>query len=166
MTSTTAEILTSSGDRDGSYEWATPQAAYDKLNRRFGLFTLDPAATAENAKCERFFNIEDDGLAQPWEGRVFCNPPYGRELGEWVAKAADEVMMGHAALVCMLIPARTDTKWWHDYVMQFAYRVLFVRGRIKFEQEGKDNSATFASVVVIFGPRQEEGGPIFESWVP
>jgi site-specific DNA-methyltransferase (adenine-specific) len=86
-------------------EWATPQGLFDELNREF-RFTLDPCATAENAKCERYYTKADDGLAQDWSGeRVFCNPPYGREIGKWVAKCAS----GQADLSVMLIPARTDT---------------------------------------------------------
>jgi phage N-6-adenine-methyltransferase len=92
--------------------WATPQEFYDALNAEFE-FTLDPCATAENAKCAKYFTIEDDGLVQDWTGHiVFMNPPYGREIGKWVKKAAES----NATVVCLL-PARTDTRWWHDYVL-------------------------------------------------
>ena len=94
-------------------EWETPQALFEELNRIFGGFTLDPYATAENAKCARYFTREDDGLTQPWSGKVFMNPPYGREIGRWVEKAHWVSLEG--ALVVCLLPARTDTRWWHEY---------------------------------------------------
>lgn len=72
-----------------SNEWATPQDFFEKLNKEF-LFTLDPCATAENAKCKKYFTEADDGLAQSWDNeRVFCNPPYGRSLKDWVKKASE-----------------------------------------------------------------------------
>lgn len=77
-------------------EWATPQAFFDELNAEFN-FTLDPCATSENAKCARYFTKEDDGLAQSWSGeRVFCNPPYGRDINKWVEKAYNEAVCGGA----------------------------------------------------------------------
>ena len=102
-----------------SNEWATPQDFFDVLDAEFG-FTLDPCATAENAKCAQYFTQSDDGLSQPWEGMVFMNPPYGREIGAWVAKAHSESLKG-ATVVC-LIPARTDTRYWHEYVIGGALR--------------------------------------------
>jgi site-specific DNA-methyltransferase (adenine-specific) len=92
-------------------EWETPQALFDELSHIFGGFTLDPCATTQNAKCTRFFTREDDGLSQPWTGKVFVNPPYGREIGKWVRKAYEESQNG--ALVVCLLPARVDTRWWH-----------------------------------------------------
>lgn len=93
-------------------DWATPQDLYDKLNSVFS-FTLDPCATDANHKCDRYFTEADDGLTQSWDGeRVFMNPPYGREIGHWVKKAS-EIKGG---LVVCLVPARTDTRWWHDNV--------------------------------------------------
>ena len=94
-----------------SNEWATPQALFDELDREFH-FTLDPCATPENAKCRKFYTIEDDGLSKDWSGEtVFCNPPYGREISKWVEKAA-----ASATTTVMLIPARTDTTYFHDYI--------------------------------------------------
>ncbi|MFE4203797.1 DNA N-6-adenine-methyltransferase, partial [Aneurinibacillus aneurinilyticus] len=93
-------------------EWATPQDFFDQLNEEF-KFTLDPCATHESAKCARYFTEEDNGLAQDWAGEVvFMNPPYGRVLGQWVKKAFEESVKG-ATVVCLL-PARTDTRWFHD----------------------------------------------------
>lgn len=124
-------------------EWATPQAFFDKLDDEFH-FTLDPCATPQNAKCKRFFTQADDGLSKKWTGRVFMNPPYGRGIGAWVKKAYESAMGG--VIVVCLLPARTDTKWWHDYCMKGEMR--FIRGRLKFG-DGK-NSAPFPSAVVIF----------------
>ena len=129
-------------------QWATPQAFFDELNREFH-FTLDVAADATNHKCPAYYDKTVDGLKQPWVtsggGGVFCNPPYGREIGQWVKKAYEESLRG--ATVVMLIPARTDTKWFHDYIYHKA-EVRFVKGRLKFGDS--DNSAPFPSMVVIF----------------
>lgn len=129
-----------------SSEWSTPQDFYDRLNTEFH-FTLDPCATAENAKCENFFTISDDGLSKPWAGRVFMNPPYGREISQWVEKAATEASKEYCEFVVGLVPSRTDTIWWHEWVMQ-AREVRLVRGRLKFA--GHSNSAPFPSAVVIW----------------
>ena len=92
-------------------EWATPQDFFDKLDAEFH-FTLDPCCTHENAKCKKHYTIAENGLQQDWTGeRVFCNPPYGRKIGEWVKKAHDS-----KCLTVMLLPARTDTKWFHEYI--------------------------------------------------
>jgi len=128
-------------------EWATPKETYLALHREFG-FTLDPCSTHDNAKCERHFTLNEDGLSRDW-GRetVFMNPPYGREIILWMQKAYESSLKG-ATVVC-LVPARTDTKWWHDFAMKGEIR--FLRGRLKFN-EGK-NSAPFPSAVVVFRPQ-------------
>lgn len=127
-------------------EWATPQALFDALDAEFG-FTLDPCATPANAKCTTFFTASDDGLAQSWAGYVvFLNPPYGRQIGRWVKKAYESALEG-ATVVCLL-PARTDTAWWHDHVMKGEIR--FVRGRLKFGDA--TSAAPFPSAVVVFRP--------------
>ena len=129
-----------------SAEWATPQDLFDSLNTLYG-FDLDVAATAENSKCRRFFTKEDDGLSQDWGGcRVWCNPPYGRQIGKWVQKAYEESRKP-GTLVAMLLPARTDTAWFHDYAMKG--KVQFLRGRVRFG--GAENNAPFPSIIVIFG---------------
>ena len=125
--------------------WATPQDFFDKLNDEFG-FETDVCAVAENAKCKRFFTKEDDGLAQVWTGVCWMNPPYGREIGHWMAKAWRSAQAG-ATVVC-LVPARTDTAWWHDYAAKAEVR--FIRGRLKFG--GHQNAAPFPSAIVIFNP--------------
>ena len=128
-----------------SCEWETPQDFFDALNDEFH-FTLDPCSTDENAKCEKHYTKEDDGLAQDWTGEtVFCNPPYGREMPKWIKKCYEHFSGGGTAV--MLIPARTDTKAFHDYIYGKA-EIRFVRGRLKFN--GTNNSAPFPSMVVVY----------------
>lgn len=124
--------------------WETPQSFFDELNREFH-FETDVCAMPENAKCEKYFTPEHDGLKQEWTGVCWCNPPYGRQIGKWVEKAAKS-----DATVVMLVPARTDTAWFHDWILPFA-EVRFVRGRLKFG--GAENSAPFPSMVVIYRRR-------------
>ncbi len=123
--------------------WETPQELFDDLNH-FYNFALDVCAIPENAKCEKYFTPEVDGLSQNWEGVCWMNPPYGRQIGRWLKKAYESAQNG-ATVVC-LIPARTDTAWWHDYVMKG--EVKFLRGRLKFG--GSKNSAPFPSAIVTF----------------
>jgi site-specific DNA-methyltransferase (adenine-specific) len=126
-------------------EWATPQALFDRLNRIF-QFTLDPACTPENAKCAKYYTAKDNGLAQSWLGeRVFLNPPYSREIVQWVAKAREEADQG--ALVVGLLPARTDTRWWHEHVQGHA-EIHFFAGRLKFGNVG--SGAPFPSALAIW----------------
>lgn len=125
--------------------WATPQAFFNKYNDIYH-FTLDVCATPENAKCERYFTKEEDGLKQEWTGVCWMNPPYGREISKWVKKAYESSLKG-ATVVCLL-PARVDTSWFHDYIFPYA-SVEFIRGRLKFGDA--KNSAPFPSAVVIFG---------------
>ena len=131
----------------GKVEWSTPQDFYDNLNSEFH-FTLDPCATDENHKCEKYYTKEVNGLLQDWSGEtVFCNPPYGRKVtGEWVKKCFDE--SNHCKNIVMLIPARTDTKWFHQYIYHKAKEIRFVKGRLKFG--GCKDAAPFPSMVVVF----------------
>lgn len=116
-------------DRD---DWETPQALYDALDAVYG-FTLDPCATDANHKAPKWYTASQDGLARSWEGeRVFCNPPYGRNIGAWVKKCAEE---SRRAFVVALIPARTDTAYFHDWIYGKA-DIEFIRGRLKFERGG------------------------------
>ena len=126
--------------------WETPKDLFDKLNKEFH-FALDVCATPENAKCEEFYTKEQDGLKQPWKGTVWCNPPYGRQIGEWVRRAFLASKSGNT--VVMLLPARTDTRWFHEYIYGKA-EIRFIRGRLKFG--GSKNSAPFPSMVVVFMP--------------
>ncbi len=131
-------------------EWFTPQETFDALNAEFG-FTLDPCCTHENAKCVRHFTKQEDGLAQDWGSDiVFMNPPYGREIKDWMRKA-DESSLNGSTVVC-LVPARTDTAWWHEYSLKGEIR--FMRGRLKFG--GASTNAPFPSAVVVFRPAQAQ----------
>ena len=125
--------------------WATPQDLFDKLNEEFH-FTLDVCALPENAKCERYYTPEIDGLSQKWDGVCWCNPPYGRAIGKWIEKASKAREEG--ATVVMLLPARTDTRWFHDYVYKDYAEIRFIKGRLKFG--GAKNAAPFPSMIVIF----------------
>ena len=131
-------------------DWETPKELFNELDREFH-FTLDPASTDENAVCKKHFTPREDGLAQSWHGEtVFCNPPYGRDLPVWIEKAATEARKG--ATVVMLIPARTDTKAFHDFIYGKA-EIRFLKGRLKFGLGGvSSDAAPFPSMVVVFRP--------------
>jgi phage N-6-adenine-methyltransferase len=130
--------------------WATSQSFFDALNDEFA-FTLDVCALAINAKCHRYFSPADDGLTQQWQGVCWMNPPYGREIRHWVRKAFESAAEG-ATVVCLL-PARTDTTWWHTWVV-WADEVRFIRGRLKFGNSR--NCAPFPSADVVFRGTLEE----------
>nr|WP_302665742.1 DNA N-6-adenine-methyltransferase [uncultured Agathobaculum sp.] len=134
--------------------WETPQDFFDELNSEFH-FTLDVCAVPENAKCEKFYTPDDDGLSQPWDGVVWCNPPYGRDIGKWILTAS--IASGaRGATVVMLLPARTDTRWFHDFIYQKdRVEIRFLRGRLKFGNS--KNSAPFPSMVVVFRPTSYPG---------
>lgn len=130
-------------DVEETDDWGTPQGVFDELNKEFE-FTLDPASNEINAKCKRHFTSKEDGLAQSWKGeRVWLNPPYGRTIGDWIKKAAT----GGADVVVSLLPARTDTKWFHEFIYGKA-EIRFLKGRLRFG--GSKNSAPFPSMVVVF----------------
>lgn len=128
-------------------DWDTPQNFFDSLNLEFS-FNLDPCANTENHKCDRFFTEADDGLKQDWGGStVFCNPPYGRNMtGKWIQKAYEESQKPNTVCVC-LVPSRTDTRWFHEYVLGKS-EIRFVKGRLKFG--AGINPAPFPSMVVIY----------------
>ncbi|MBO7715935.1 MAG: hypothetical protein J6S85_20390 [Methanobrevibacter sp.] len=133
-----------------SQEWATPQKFFDKLNSEFH-FTLDPCCNNENKKCDKFYTKEQDGLSRSWSGEVvFCNPPYGRELPKWVRKCYEENIINNITIV-MLIPARTDTNYFHTYIYKRA-EIRFIKGRLKFN-DGK-KPAPFPSMLVIYNKRE------------
>lgn len=127
--------------------WATPQHIFDQWNEKFN-FETDVCALPENAKCSNYYTPEIDGLAQNWTGSCWMNPPYGRIISKWVKKAHQASINNGATVVCLL-PARTDTAWWHDHCM--AGEIVFIRGRLKFGTA--KNSAPFPSAVVIFRPK-------------
>lgn len=123
--------------------WETPQYLFDQLNAKYH-FEIDVCAVAENAKCAHYYSPEIDGLSQEWNGVCWMNPPYGRGVSRWVEKAYRSSLNG-ATVVCLL-PARTDTAWWHDYCMKG--EIEFIRGRLKFS--GSRVSAPFPSAIVVF----------------
>lgn len=130
-----------------SAEWATPQDFFDKINNVFN-FDVDVCASEDNAKCEYFYTERLNGLSYVWRGVCWMNPPYGRDIGKWVKKAYESAKESNATIVALL-PARTDTKWWHSYCKDA--EVYFVKGRLKFG--GSKNAAPFPSAVVIFRPK-------------
>ena len=131
--------------------WSTPQDFFDNLNDEFH-FTLDVCADETNHKCEHYYTKEIDGLSRPWIGTIWCNPPYGRKIGEWVRRAYISAQIGSATVV-MLLPARTDTRWFHEYIYNKPNtEIRFIKGRLKFG--GCKNSAPFPSMVVIFRSKQ------------
>lgn len=135
-----------------SDDWSTPQDFFDELDALFG-FTLDPCATKKNAKCDKYFTKRDNGLIQSWAGhRVFCNPPYSN-VADWVIKCHEE----KDAQTVLLIPARTDTRWFHNYIYlnpqlsgsaRWRHPVVFLKGRLKFS--GAKSAAPFPSMLVYF----------------
>jgi len=130
-----------------SDDWATPQSLFDQLSAEFGGFLLDVCATKINAKCEHYFTRDIDGLSRPWAKRNWMNPPYGRTISGWIQKADAEARQGN--LTVALLPARTDTRWFQDYIYRY-YEARFLRGRLKFN--GSDMPAPFPSVIVVFSP--------------
>jgi len=148
-------MITSGLMSSNTDQWATPIELFEHYNQKFH-FTLDVCASNWNYKCDEYFTLEQDGLAQDWSNEVcWMNPPYGRTIGNWMRKAYEESQFG-ATVVC-LVPARTDTAWWHDYAMKG--EIEFIRGRIKFvSPDGAKDAAPFPSAVVVFRPATIETG--------
>lgn len=130
-------------------DYETPQALYDELNDEFH-FTCDVAADDTNYKHDKYYTVQDDALIQNWEGVCWCNPPYGRNIGEWVKKAYNEAKNGVTTV--MLIPARTDTKYFHEYIYK-QHEIRFIKGRLKFGNS--KNSAPFPSMIVVFKENEQ-----------
>ena len=131
-------------------DWETPTWLFNKLDKEF-KFTLDPCCTEKTAKCKLYYTKKENGLIKSWDKNiVFVNPPYGKEISKWVRKSY--LSSEHGATVVMLIPSRTDTNWFHNYIYNKPFvEIRFLRGRIKFLQNGKlINSAPFPSAIVIF----------------
>lgn len=138
-------------------DYCTPGGFFRELDEEFH-FTLDAAATEKSAKCAAFYTPETDGLHSPWNiagggGAVFCNPPYGREIGKWVRKAWEEAKSG--TTIVLLIPARTDTSYFHDYILGRA-EIRWVRGRLRFEDEDGTvyPPVPFPSMVVVYNGKE------------
>lgn len=131
-------------------DWETPNDYFLDINREFN-FDLDAAASKKNAKLPNFYTKDDDALKQDWAGNVFCNPPYGRNLRKWLEKGYEEHLKDPNRVIVFLIPARTDTSYWHDFIFGKA-EVRFLRGRLKFEFAGQSkDAAPFPSALVIYG---------------
>jgi phage N-6-adenine-methyltransferase len=130
--------------------WETPIDFFEELNRRY-KFTLDVCAIQENAKCPVFFSPDQNGLIQRWSGVCWMNPPYGKEIGLWVEKAYTEAVVNGHCLVVSLLPARTDTRWFHKFIYQKdQVDINLLKGRLKFG--GSKNSAPFPSMLAVFHP--------------
>jgi phage N-6-adenine-methyltransferase len=145
------------GNSSAHHGWQTPRVLLARLYGVFGAFDLDPCSPVASrsrapVKARVRYTVQDDGLVLPWFGRVFVNPPYGRELPLWVAKAAREVQQGRAAVAVMLMPARTDTAYWHTYVADTAC-IFFLRGRLRFSDG--EQAAPFPSALVVWGGTPE-----------
>jgi phage N-6-adenine-methyltransferase len=133
--------------------WATPQRFFEECVEEFGAFDLDPAATIENAKCERFFTIEDDALSQEWVGsNVWLNPPYGRVLNQWVDKVILEFESGRSKRIVMLLPVRSSTQWFHKLYSRNDVEVRLLKGRMKFGDS--KSTAPFPSCLIIIDSRR------------
>jgi len=151
MTINTA-LFTSNKD-----DWETPQSFFDQLNSKYH-FSIDLAASDSNHKCARYFTEKDDALQQDWStmgGAMWLNPPYGRHIKDWVKKAYEDSLKCDDPIV-LLIPSRTDTSYWHDYIFGKAH-IDFLRGRLKFEVDGvSGDSAPFPSAIVTYNWKEAE----------
>lgn len=137
-------------------EWETPQEFFDKLNEEFN-FTLDPCSNG-NHKCNKFYTIKEDGLKQDWSNDVvFMNPPYGGHTADWIKKAFEESQKG-STVVCLIVSS-TDRSYWHNYIFPFSKQIRFIRGRLKFGEA--KTTAPFASVIVIFSPKEFDQKIVF-----
>jgi phage N-6-adenine-methyltransferase len=156
-----------------SSEWGTPwyvihavENLLSKTRKKRTKFTLDAcAASSHVAKVPRFWSPSDDALTQKWTGHVWMNPPYGRKIGLWIEKALDEVRVGHTNLVCCLLPARTDTQYFHRLCTKGD--VYLIEGRIAFEVDGvAGDAAPFPSMLVVFTRDLLRGAiaPIIQPW--
>jgi len=128
--------------------WKTPNGLFKKLNAEFG-FSLDVCCFPENAQCGKYFTPDDDGLLQNWHGTVWCNPPYGNRIGDWLSKGLVEAQNGVTSV--FLLPARTDTRWFHEYILGRS-EIRFIKGRLKFGDS--KSSAPFPSMIVIYRSKQ------------
>lgn len=134
-------------------DWGTPQWLYDQLNEEF-KFTLDACATENNKKHPNYISPQQDSLKTVWSGSVWVNPPYSRKVGVWVKHAQESISAGDASVVVMLLPARTCTKWFHNYIYQKSgVEIRFLRGRLQFI--GAKHKAPFPSMICIFRKKEQ-----------
>lgn len=140
-----------------SQSWETPDWLFMRLNDEFH-FTLDPCADDVNFKCNTYYTEEDDGLGKSWEGHtVYINPPYNKSK-EWIWKAYSELKNNMVTSV-MLIPARVDTKPWHEIIAPNAAQIRFLKGRVKFV--GAESGSTFPSAIVVFSHKRYDDKIVF-----
>ena len=130
-----------------SENWSTPMDLFELINSKYN-FTVDVCADASNNKVKKYYNIQKDGLSQDWSNDVcWCNPPYGKNISKWIEKAYVESEKG--TKIVMLLPSRTDTKWFHNFIYENKNaKIEFIKGRLKFS--GSNNSAPFPSMIVKF----------------
>ena len=129
-------------------DWETPSGLFNELNTIYE-FDIDVAASEKNHKCESYFTKEDNALDQVWEGNIFCNPPYGRDIKNWLKKGYEEHLRDPERFIVFLIPSRTDTTYWHDYIFNKAH-IDFIKGRLKFEVGGVPSKrAPFQTTVIV-----------------
>jgi hypothetical protein len=134
-----------------SPEWYTPKQLVNVVIKALGEIDLDPCSNVApyNVPAKKHYTKDDDGLSQPWEGRVFMNPPYGKTIPQWTKRLEDEYNAGNVAEAIALVPARVDTRWYH-YISK--HTVCFIKGRIRFELDGvKSNPSIFPSVAIYLG---------------
>jgi len=143
-------------------DWATPEGFFEMLSKEFGPFDLDVCAYPHNAKCEEYFTPDVDGLAQEWHGAVWCNPSYGHgNIVKWLSKAEQEIRSGRCDRAMFLVPAATDTAWFHEYCVAHAERILFVRNRLHFSNPERTGRGSHPSMVVWFTqPSLDRGVPL------
>lgn len=137
-------------------DWQTPQTLVDWIADRFDVqFNLDVCATSISAKCAEYYTVADDALTQTWIGNCWCNPPYNNQLA-WINRAIAMCKLGFARSVYCLIPARTDTKLFHDVIMRHAHAVYFIKGRVNFDRPARasNTGSTHPSMLVIFHSRK------------
>jgi phage N-6-adenine-methyltransferase len=166
------KFFTHAATSSAYHGWCTPKEILQTLYQVFGRFDLDPCSPTSNprkapVRARVHYTVDDDGLSLPWHGSVFLNPPYGRTLSAWTAKARDEFAAGNATLIVAVLPARTDTRWWHDDIATVA-TVLFLRGRLAFDDSGQ--SAPFPSALVVWGGTPEQLTALHDAlpnaWMP
>jgi len=145
----------------GNDDWATPRWLFTQLDSEF-RFTLDPCASPANACCPAFFTASQDGRLRPWQGRVFCNPPYGKGTEEWFKKGRDELAANRIELAVYLTPARTDTAWFHRYILR-AHEIRFIRGRLTYGLGEAKSAAPFPSCISVFRATPPPKSPLVMS---
>ena len=135
---------------NNSTEYETPQDFFEHLDKEFH-FTLDVAASPENAKCKRYFTQMDSAFNHSWTGAVWLNPPYDKNIGDWIKKAYLSSKIDEATVVCLIQGRSTETVWFHKYGMR-AYEIRFIENRLHFKVNGKSGRSNFGSILLIFKP--------------